>query len=60
MRKIIKARWQNWDGDSTEDLTLLETEEDILATSSITNRGKDSYAAAYSIACDNSWRTRKC
>ncbi len=60
MGKTIKARWQNWDGDSIEDMTLLETEENILATSIITNRGKECYTAVYSIACDNSWRTRKC
>jgi uncharacterized protein len=60
MGKFIKVRWQNWVGDSAEDLILRETEEDILATSVITSWGKESYTATYSIACDHSWRTRKC
>lgn len=59
MEKIIKASWQNWEGDATEKITLRETKEGIFVESIIANGGQESFTARYTIACNASWRVRK-
>ena len=59
MEQVVKARWQNWEGDTTENITLRETEEGIFIESTIRSKGKEDFTAKYSIACDGSWRVRK-
>ncbi|RJP16036.1 MAG: hypothetical protein C4520_18635 [Candidatus Abyssobacteria bacterium SURF_5] len=56
--RIVKAGWQNWEGDATESLTLRETKEGIFVESIITKSGPESFTVRYTIACDASWRTR--
>jgi len=59
IEKIIKATWQNWEGDATEKITLRETKEGIFVESIITNAGQESFIVRYTIFCDASWRVRK-
>jgi hypothetical protein len=59
IEKIIKATWQNWEGDATEKITLRETKEGIFVESIITNAGQESFTVRYTIFCDASWRVRK-
>jgi hypothetical protein len=56
---IIKATWQNWEGDATEEITLRETKEGIFVESIVTNGGQESFTARYTIVCDAWWRVRK-
>ena len=60
IEKIIKATWQNWEGDATEKITLRETKEGIFVDSIISNAGRESFTVRYTIFCDASWRVRKC
>jgi hypothetical protein len=59
IEKIIKASWQNWEGDATEKITLRETKEGIFVESIITNGGQESFTVGYTIFCDASWRVRR-
>jgi hypothetical protein len=59
IEKIIKATWQNWEGDATEKITLRETKEGIFVESIITNAGQESFTVGYTIFCDASWRVRR-
>jgi hypothetical protein len=59
MEQVVKARWQNWEGDATEDATLRESREGIFVESIIRSRGQDNSTTRYTITGDVSWRVRK-
>lgn len=54
---IIKAQWQNWAGDTIENLVLKKTDEDILVESIIvTSKGiknPTTTTIKYTIKCDS-------
>lgn len=58
---IIKAQWQNWAGDTVENLVLKKTNEGILVESIIISRGmKDNPTTIrYTLRCDSLWRVQK-
>jgi hypothetical protein len=59
MENTIKVRWQNWTGDTTENLVLSETPKGIFVESTIAGKEKENFTVTYAIACDTSWRARK-
>jgi hypothetical protein len=56
---IIKTQWQNWAGDTIENLVLKKTNEGILAESIIISKGMENPTTKYTIRCDSLWRVRK-
>jgi uncharacterized protein len=61
---IIKAQWQNWAGDTIENLVLKKTNEGILVESIIITTSKEmknptTTTIKYTIKCDSLWRVRK-
>ena len=59
MENVKKVRWQNWTGETEENLTLNETKEGIFVESTITSKEKDQFSVTYTLVCDTLWRVKK-
>ena len=59
MENITKIKWENWNKDATENLTLRETNEGIFVASTIESFGEKKFIARYEIICDVAWRVKK-
>ena len=58
MRTIV-ARWQDWTGESLEQLVLAIGEDEIIAESTFISSHEDVFAGRYRMILDGAWRTRK-
>ena len=56
MGKTIQAKWQNWEGNSTETLSLKEYEKGIFVKSTVNSKGEADFSLTYEIKCDKLWR----
>ncbi len=56
LAKILKACWQSWSEDLTDQLYMKVSAEGIFAQGHIIS---DLFIASYSVSCDTSWATRK-
>jgi uncharacterized protein len=56
---IIKTQWQNWAGDTVENLVLKKTNEGILVESIIISKRMENPTTRYTIRCDSLWRVRE-